>query len=93
MERRLEVSEVVEKPENPPSDYALCAMYYLPSAVFDFISYKEGKAELTDAISSAIKSGVKFAAVEIPRSSWVSVGLAEDYRLVLEATYRHAKKR
>ena len=92
-ERRLEVSEVMEKPENPPSDYALCAMYYLPSAVFDFISYKEGKAELTDAISSAIKSGVKFAAVEIPRSSWVSVGLAEDYRLVLEATYRHSKKR
>lgn len=83
---------VVEKPENPPSNYALCALYYLPPTIFDFITYENGKAELTDAIAGAIASGKKFSAVEIPRSSWISVGLAEDYRLVLEATYRHAKR-
>jgi glucose-1-phosphate thymidylyltransferase len=84
------VTEVVEKPAHPHSNYALCALYYLPPQIFDFISYKEGQAELTSAISDAIKSGIRFNAVEVPKESWVSVGLAKDYRLVLEATYRHA---
>jgi glucose-1-phosphate thymidylyltransferase len=87
-----EVTGVVEKPVNPPSNYAMCALYYLPPQIFDFISYIDGKAELTDAIAEAVKSGIKFGAIEVPRSSWVSVGLAEDYRLVLEATYRYAVK-
>lgn len=87
-----EVTAVVEKPVNPPSNYALCALYYLPPQIFDLISYKDGKAELTDAIAAAIQSGTKFEAIEVPSRSWVSVGRAEDYRLVLEATYRHAVK-
>ena len=87
-----EVVGVVEKPNVPPSSYALCALYYLPPQIFDFISYKNGKAELTGAIDDAIRSGLKFGAIEIPSASWVSVGRAEDYRTVLEATYQHSKK-
>lgn len=87
-----DVTEVVEKPETPPSNFALCALYYLPPQIFDFITYRDGKAELTDAIAGAIRSGLKFGAVEVQRSSWVSVGLAENYRHVLEATYQHCIK-
>ncbi|MEM0133919.1 MAG: sugar phosphate nucleotidyltransferase [Thermoplasmatales archaeon] len=86
------VRGVVEKPEVPPSNFALCALYHLPHQIFDFISYKEGKAELTDAIARCIDSGMIFSAVEVPRTSWVSVGIAEDYRHVLESTYRYATK-
>lgn len=87
---RLNVTGVVEKPKDPPSEFAMCALYYLPPQIFDLISYREGNAELTDAIDKAIRSGMRFGAIEIPRRSWVSVGLAEDYRLVLEETYKHA---
>lgn len=87
-----EVTDVVEKPSKPRSNFALCALYYLPPQIFDFISYKDGKAELTDAIARCISSGVKFNAVEVPRSSWISVGMAEDYRNVLESTYLYAMK-
>ncbi len=83
---------VVEKPNVPPSSYALCALYYLPPQIFNFISYKDGKAELTDAIDDAIKGGLKFGTIDVPSASWVSVGRAEDYRTVLEATYQHSKK-
>ncbi len=87
-----EVVKVVEKPEKPPSSYALCALYHLPPQIFDFISYRDGKAELTDAIARCIDSGIMFRAVEVHGSSWVSVGVADDYRLVLESTYQHSMK-
>ena len=86
------VIDVLEKPKKPPSDYALCAFYYLPSEIFNFIPATKEKAELTEAIGSAIRSGIKFAAVEIPKESWVSVGVADDYRLVLESTYQYSMK-
>ncbi len=85
-----EVTGVVEKPEIPPSNLALCALYYLPPEIFNFISYRDGKAELTDAIAGAIRAGIRFGAIKIPRTSWVSVGVAEEYRSVLEATYHYS---
>ncbi|MGC8562467.1 MAG: nucleotidyltransferase family protein [Thermoplasmata archaeon] len=87
-----EVTMVVEKPDKPPSNFALCALYHLPPQIFDFITYKDGKAELTDAIARCIDSGIIFRAVEVQNSSWVSVGVAEDYRRVLESTYHYAMK-
>lgn len=88
-----EVTGVVEKPAIPPSNLALCAMYYLPPEIFNFVVYRDGKAELTDAIEGAIRAGVRFGALKIPRTSWVSVGVAEEYRLVLETTYRYSLKK
>jgi glucose-1-phosphate thymidylyltransferase len=87
------VMGVVEKPTDPPSDYALCAFYYLHPQIFNYIDYKDGKAELTDAIGNAIKSGIEFSAVEIAREYWISVGNAEDYRTVLKTTYNYSAKK
>lgn len=88
-----EIIDVLEKPAVPPSNYAICAFYYLPSKIFDFITYKDGKAELTDAIQRAIKSGIRFSGIEISSDSWISVGMAKDYRRVLDRTYEYATEK
>jgi len=88
------VIEVVEKPSQPKSDFAICAFYYLPREILEFIRYdSKGNAELTDAINEAIKSGIDFSAIEISRDSWISVGKAESYKDVLDRSYDFAVKR
>ncbi len=88
-----EVSEVVEKPEVPKSNYAICAFYYLPPEILGFIQYEDGKAELTRMIDKAIKVGIKFSAVEIPKEQWISVGRVEDYLSVLNRSYSFAREK
>ncbi len=88
--KRGEVESVVEKPDTPRSNFAMCALYYLPPRIFNFITYKDGNAELTDAIDSCIRSGIKFRAIKVPKKSWISVGLADDYIRILGITYKYA---
>lgn len=91
-EHHFSVNEVIEKPKNPQSDYAMCALYYLPPEIFQFFHYRDGYAELTEAIDNAIKAGIKFSAIEVPNDQWISVGRAETYISVLSKTYDNAKK-
>ncbi|MEM0138311.1 MAG: sugar phosphate nucleotidyltransferase [Thermoplasmatales archaeon] len=84
------VSEVVEKPDNPPSEYAMCALYFLPSVIFDFIERSGGK-EITDAIELAIREGIEFRALEISRDNWISVGVADEYIKALKSSYDYAR--
>lgn len=88
----FDVLDVLEKPQEPPSNFALCALYYFPPEIFQFIRNRQGNAELTDAIGDAIRSGIKFSAVEIPKDLWISVGTADDYRLVINETYKFATR-
>jgi glucose-1-phosphate thymidylyltransferase len=88
------VMEVVEKPSQPKSNFAICAFYYLPPEILRFIRYdSNGNAELTDGINEAIKSGISFSAIEIRRNSWISVGKAESYASVLKRSYDFAVKK
>lgn len=84
----FKVTKVIEKPEVPLSNLALCAFYYLPPEIFEHFTYKDGSAELTNAIGETIESGITFYASEIPRKDWVSVGVADNYRHVLNDTYK-----
>ncbi|MGC8644894.1 MAG: nucleotidyltransferase family protein [Thermoplasmata archaeon] len=83
------VRGAVEKPVDPPSNYAICAFYLLPSRIFEFIGRTGGK-EMTDAINLAAREGVEFIALEISRRNWISVGVAGEYLDALKTSYLFA---
>lgn len=86
------ITGVVEKPPNPPSRYALCALYRLPAEIFDSIGTEGGNNELTPAIDRVIRNGKKTLGEIIERKDWVSVGRAESYIDVLRATLEKARE-
>lgn len=87
------ISGIVEKPRNPPSKYALCALYRLPPAVFGELDQGKENIELTPAIDRLIRKGSATFGEIIERKEWVSVGRAESYIDVLKSTLEKAKER
>lgn len=83
----ISVISVVEKSEAPPSNFALCALYGLPSDIFQHLEADSSHIiELTPAINKLIASGSNTRAMVIDRTEWVSVGKAESYVDVLKLT-------
>lgn len=85
------VVELVEKPDNPPSDHALIGIYVFSTAVFDAIeeitpSWRN-ELEITDAIQWLIESGLGVDS-HLVEGWWKDTGKPEDIldanRLVLE---------
>ncbi len=89
----VKITGVVEKPKNPPSNYGLCALYRLPHEVFDEIDSTTKNIELTPAIDRVIKKGISTHGEIIERKDWISVGKAESYVEVLNATLEKARKK
>lgn len=62
------ITDIVEKPENPASDLVFAGSYILPKKVFDVIRHikpsQRGELEITDAMMYFIKSGVTSKAVD-----------------------------
>lgn len=89
----VEVSGVVEKSPNPPSNFAICALYRLPPEIFDHLSRAQGgNIELTPAINLLIKGRTPTKARVIDNKEWVSVGRAESYVDVLSSTLAKCRK-
>jgi glucose-1-phosphate thymidylyltransferase len=88
----LRVSAVVEKPEVPPSNLALCALYALNPKVMENLEETGKNIELTPAINKSITEGVLTNGVKVDRALWVSVGIAEEYATVLKRTLDYSKK-
>lgn len=77
---------LVEKPDKPPSNYAVTGTYFLNDKIFRYIAEMEadhrGEQELTNAIKNQLianRDKVDYQLV----SGWLDVGKAED---VIEAT-------
>ena len=55
------VVEIIEKPTNPPTSYAVTGCYFYDSSVFDIINAlepsKRGELEITDVNSAYIERG------------------------------------
>ncbi|MHC5021503.1 MAG: sugar phosphate nucleotidyltransferase [Planctomycetota bacterium] len=55
------VTEIIEKPENPPSNYAVIGIYLYDATVFDFIRQcspsQRGELEITDVNNHYVKAG------------------------------------
>lgn len=85
------VTQLVEKPDNPPSDRALIGIYVFSPRIFDAIEQIEpswrGELEITDAIQTMLDDGAAIDS-QIVDGWWKDTGKPEDVleanRLVLE---------
>jgi glucose-1-phosphate thymidylyltransferase len=86
-----QVTQLVEKPDDPPSDRALIGIYVFSPRVFDAIERIEpswrGELEITDAIQTMLDDGAAIDS-QIVEGWWKDTGKPEDVleanRLVLE---------
>lgn len=85
------VTELIEKPDDPPTNLALIGMYVFSPAVFDAIERLEpswrGELEITDAIQDLFEDGYEIDS-HVVTGWWKDTGKPEDIlhanRLVLE---------
>ena len=77
------IIEIIEKPNNPKSNYRVTGIYFYDKNVFKFIkklakSYR-GEYEITDVNNFYIKEG--FVQYNILKSWWTDAGTHESYQL------------
>ena len=91
----LNVSEVIEKPDRPKSEFGILPLYYFRSEIFASLKkIKLGKGkefQLTDAIQKMIQEKEKVLAITLDKNEKeVDVGTVESYKNAQEITFRKA---
>lgn len=75
------ISEIIEKPENPPSNYAVIGFYLFDSQVFDFIKKcqpsKRGQLEIVDILNMYLEK--KQLNYKIVDGFWCDAGQINTY--------------
>jgi UTP--glucose-1-phosphate uridylyltransferase len=89
------VTEVVEKPDKPKSQFGILPLYYFKSDIFSSLKkIKLGKGkefQLTDAIQNLIENKKKVLAITLNKNEEeVDVGTVESYRNAQDITFRKA---
>lgn len=91
-----DVTELVEKPDNPPNNLALIGVYVFTPAIFDEIEALDkswrGEYEITDAIQGLLDDGHRIQS-HVVHGWWKDTGKPEDVlhanRLVLDDISTH----
>jgi len=91
------VSNVLEKPEKPPTNLAITALYVFTPAIFTALkSVPEGvggELQLTDGIQKLIEEGSKVSAVKLESDEyWLDIGKPHSYWEALERSYALARE-
>jgi len=89
------VSGAVEKPEKPPTNLAITAIYSFDPVVFKALERtapgKKGEIQLTDAIQKLVDWGLNVYAVKLNHNlSWLDIGSPETYWDALSLSYNFA---
>jgi UTP--glucose-1-phosphate uridylyltransferase len=94
----FKVKTAVEKPEKPPTNLAIMAMYVFHPVIFKALEAtqpgRKGEAQLTDAIQKLIDWGLNVYAVKLDKSyAHLDVGSPERYWDALALSYQHFCRR
>jgi len=78
------VERVVEKPEMPPTNLAITALYLFTPAIFEALKSISagvgGELQLTDGIQRLIESGLKVMAIKLGAGEfWLDIGSPQSY--------------
>ena len=89
------VTEVVEKPDKPKSNFGILALYYFRPEIFSSLKkIKTGKGkeyQLTDGIQKLIDEKQKVLAITLNKNEEeIDVGTVESYKKSQEITFRKA---
>ena len=89
------VKEVIEKPENPKSNFGILPIYYFRPEIFSALKkIKPGKGkefQLTDGIQELIKKKHKVLAITLNKNEEeIDVGTVESYKNSQDITFRKA---
>ncbi|MBI2109730.1 spore coat protein, partial [Candidatus Woesearchaeota archaeon] len=86
---------IIEKPKNPPSNYAVTGLYIYPKSVFDVIKTMKpsarGELEITDVNNYYLKKGVlKYLIFE---GEWTDAGTFESMHKANKIMFDNEKRR
>lgn len=89
----FEVTEVIEKPDKPKSEYGILPIYYFKKEIFSSLKKispgKGGEYQLTDAIQKTIKEKNKVLAITLLSDEVeIDVGTVESYKDALDITFK-----
>jgi UTP--glucose-1-phosphate uridylyltransferase len=94
----LKVKTAVEKPEKPPTNLAIMAMYVFHPVIFKALKAtqpgRNGEVQLTDAIQKLVDLGLSVYAVKLDESyAHLDIGSPERYWDALVLSYQHFCRR
>jgi UTP--glucose-1-phosphate uridylyltransferase len=94
----FKVKAALEKPEKPPTNLAIMAMYVFHPVIFKALEAtkpgKKGEIQLTDAIQKLIDWGLSVYAVKLDKKyAHLDVGSPERYWDALALSYKHFCRR
>ena len=89
----FQVTEVIEKPDKPKSEYGILPIYYFKNEIFSSLKKispgKGGEYQLTDAIQKMIRERKKVLAITLLDDEIeIDVGTVESYKEALDYTYK-----
>jgi UTP--glucose-1-phosphate uridylyltransferase len=92
------VKAAVEKPEKPPTNLAITAIYCFDPVVFKALERtvpgKKGEIQLTDAIQRLVDWGLNVYAIRLNHSdAWLDIGSPETYWDALSLSYEYFCKK